>query len=93
MQSSIQRLYKRDIKFTIEHPEQNNKHKINCLDLQITGSVHSGTIDWELYIKQSHSGVHLSYDFTLPDNVKKSVVVEQFRRAQKHSSTAEGREV
>ena len=70
-----------DIRFTIEHTEQNDEHKISYLDLQVTVSVHDGTIDWELYIKQSHSGVHLSYDSTLLDNVKKSVVVEQFRQA------------
>ena len=79
-----------DIRFTIEHTEQ-NEHKISYLDIQVTVSIHDGTTDWELYIKQSHSGVYLSYDSTLPGNVKKSVVAEQFRRAQRNSSTAEDR--
>ena len=78
-----------DIKFTLEHTEQNDEHTISYLDLSVF--VDDGNINWELFMKPSHSGVHLSYDSTLPCEVKKSVAIEQFRRAQRNSSTAEGR--
>ena len=48
-------------------------------------------MNWEFFIKPSHSGVHLSYHSALPESVKRSVAVEQFRRADRNASTAEGR--
>ena len=79
-----------DIRFTIEHTEQNEEHAVNYLDLCV--SVNQGTINWELFIKTSHSGVHLSYDSALPKEVKMSVATEQFRRAKRNASTKQGRE-
>ena len=77
-----------NIKFTIEHTEQNENHQVSYLDLQV--GVDEGRIDWELFIKPSHSGVHLSFDSALPIQVKMSVAVEQFRRAYKNASTEAG---
>ena len=79
-----------DIIFTIEHTEQNEEHMVSYLDLSI--SVSNGILAWELYIKPSHSGVHLSYDTALPYEVKRSVAIEQFRRARRNASTEEGKE-
>ena len=78
-----------DIKFTIEHTGQNELHTVSYLDLSI--SVLDGIVNWELFIKFSHSGVHLAYSSSLPGNVKRSVAVEQFRRANRNASTKEGR--
>ena len=79
-----------DIRFTIEHSEQNDSHIVNYLDLSV--SVLDGIINWELFIKPSHSGVHLSYHSAVPMEVKKSVAVEQFRRASRNASTEQGRQ-
>ena len=37
-----------DIRFTIEHTEQNEEHAVNYLDLCV--SVYQDTINWELFI-------------------------------------------
>ena len=79
-----------DIRFTLEHTEQDDTHTISYLDLSI--SVRGGVIDWELFVKPSHSGVHMSYDSCLPLDVKRSVAREQFRRAHNNASTTEGEE-
>ena len=78
-----------DIRFTIEHTEQNEEHMVSYLDLSI--SVSNGILAWELYIKPSHSGVHFSYDTAIPYEVKRSVAIEQFRRARRNASMEEGR--
>ena len=77
-----------DIKFTIDHTEQNAEHNVSNLDLLI--SVENGNINWELFMKPSHSGVHLSFNSALPGEVKSSVAVEQFRRARRNASTEQG---
>ena len=60
-----------DIKFTVECTHDANSHTISYLDLSI--SVQSGVLQTELFVKPSHSGVHLSYMSSLPMDVKKSV--------------------
>ena len=79
-----------DIRFTIEHTEENEMHTVNYLDLSV--SVRDGLLSWELFIKPSHSGVHLSYDSSLPMDIKTSVAVEQFKRATRNASTDQGRQ-
>ena len=79
-----------DIKFTIEHTQQNAEPNVSYLDLLI--SVENGCINCELFIKPSHSGVHLSFNSALPWEVKTSVAVEQFRRARRNASTDEGKQ-
>lgn len=78
-----------DIKFTLEHSMQNEEQNVSYLDLSI--SCDEGRLDWELFIKPSHSGVHLAYNTALPSEIKKSVAVEQFRRACRNASTEQGR--
>ena len=48
-----------------------------------------GTIDHQLYQKQSDSGVNLNYDSAIPMNVKMGVATQQFRRALSLSSGPE----
>ena len=79
-----------DIRFTIEHTEQNDAHAVNYLDISV--SVDHGVINWELFMKPSHSGVHLSFDSALPMEIKTSVAVEHFRRVDKNASTEQGRQ-
>ena len=78
-----------NIKFTIEHTEQNEEQSVSYLDMSV--SVDKGFLSWELFMKPSHSGVHLSYDSALPVEVKRSVALEQFRRAERNSNTDHGR--
>ena len=68
-----------NIKFTIEHPQQNKEQSVSYLYLSV--SVEIGFLSWELFMKPSHSGVHLSYDSALPVKVKRSVALEKFRRS------------
>ena len=79
-----------DIRFTVEHTQQNVSPTVSYLDLSI--SVASGVVQWELFVKPSHSVVHLSYESSLPLGVKRSVAQEQFRRANSNASTDRGRE-
>ena len=75
-----------DIRFTVEHTQQNVSHTVSYLDLSI--SVASGVVKWELFVKPSHSGVKSS----LPLVVKRSVAQEQFLHANSNASTDSGRE-
>ena len=75
------------IAFTLEHSAETASNSINFLDLTI--SVQQDVLQWELFVKPSHSGVHLSYCSALPEVVKKSVAINQFRRAAQNSSTPE----
>ncbi|XP_065175138.1 uncharacterized protein LOC135805071 [Sycon ciliatum] len=74
------------IKFTMEH-SVNETQSVNFLDLAL--SVRGNSIEWELYVKPSHSGVHLSYESCLPWSCKRAVATNQFSRAIRNSSTPE----
>ena len=79
-----------NIRLTSQHTLQDNGRSVSYLDLSV--SVCSGYISWELFVKPSHSGVHLSYESALPETVKKSVAVEQFRRADRNANNVPGRQ-
>eukprot|EP00117_Sycon_ciliatum_P006709 scpid93346/ scgid5842/ len=74
------------IKFTLEHTV-NAKQSVNFLDLTLL--LQGGRIETELFVKPSHSGVHLSFDSCLPLSYKKAVTTNQFSRAIRNSSTPE----
>ncbi|XP_065194972.1 uncharacterized protein LOC135826269 [Sycon ciliatum] len=74
------------IKFTMEH-SVNETQSVNFLDLAL--SVRGNSIEWELYVKPSHNGVHLSYESCLPWSCKRAVATNQFSRAIRNSSTPE----
>ena len=61
------------------------------MDLTLSLSPASA-LEWELFIKPSHSGVHLSFLSCLPMATKRSVARNQFVRALRYSSTAQGKE-
>ena len=63
------------IRFTVEHSDTLT-HIINFLDLTI--SVSNCTSDWELFIKSSHSGVHLSYMSSISLSTKRVVAANQY---------------
>ena len=77
-------------KFTAEYTHTTNSHTISYLDLSI--SVAGGKLDWELFVKSSHSGVHLSHLSALPMETKISVANNQIRRAVKNATTEAGRQ-
>ena len=77
-----------NIKFTVDH-SLNDSQSVSFLDLSI--SVCENIVDWELYIKPSHSGVHLSYLSSVPLSTKRAVARNQFSRAMA-ASTDTGRD-
>jgi len=75
------------IRFTIEHSD-NAKRAVDFLDLTISISPQC-SLEWELFMKPSHSGVHLSYLSSVPMSTKLSVARNQFARAIGNSSGPE----
>ena len=73
-----------DIEFTVQHSRPDVTSSVPYLDLSI--SVTDCRLEWELFVKESHSGVHLSYCSGLPMDVKMAVARNQFRRANINSS-------
>ena len=71
------------IRFTVEHSDT-PMHSISFLDLTV--SVSNYTLDWELFIKPYHSGVHLSYMSSIPLSTKRVVAANQFKRALEAST-------
>ena len=78
------------IQITAEYTHTTNSHTISYLDLSI--SVSGGKLDWELFVKSSHSGVHLSYLSALPMETKIAVANNQIRRAVNNATTEAGRQ-
>ena len=78
------------IQFTAEYTHTTNSHTISYLDLSI--SVSGGKLDWELFVKSSHSGVHLSYLSALPMETKIAVANNQISRAVNNATTEAGRQ-
>ena len=78
------------IRFTADYTCPANSHTISYLNLSISCS--SGKLDWELFVKPSHSGVHLSYLSSLPLDTKIAVANNQFSRAIANSTTEDGRQ-
>ena len=76
------------IKFTLESSRNGEEPVVNFLDLTITAQ--GGRLDWELYMKPTQSGVHLSFQSSLPMQVKRSVAGSQMRRAISNASTPVG---
>ena len=76
------------IKFTMEHSDMTNNNTINFLDLSI--SIKSNRLHWELFVKPIHSGVHLSFVSSHPLACKRSVARSQFKRAKEYATTLEG---
>ena len=71
------------IKFTWETSAHGSL--VNFMDMSVSITP-DGTIDYQLYQKQSDSGVNLNYDSAIPMNVKMAVATQQFRRALSLSS-------
>ena len=76
------------IKFTLESSRNGEEPVVNFLDLTITAQ--GGRLDWELYMKPAQSGVHLSFQSSLPMQVKRSVAGSQMRRTISNASTPVG---
>ena len=72
------------IEFTVQHSRPGVTSAVPYLDLSI--SVTDGRLEWELFVKESHSGVHLSYCSGLCMDVKMAVARNQFCRANINSS-------
>ena len=77
------------ITFTITHSD-NDTRSIDFLDLTLSVSPEC-TLEWELFVKPSHSGVHLSFLSSVPLSTKRAVAVNQCRRAISNGSTEAGR--
>lgn len=72
------------IKFTVSHSD-NDTHSIDFLDLTVTISPEY-VLEWQLCIKSSHSGVHLSFLSSTPMSTKRAVAKNQYVRAIVNSS-------
>eukprot|EP00117_Sycon_ciliatum_P018350 scpid85640/ scgid16997/ len=78
------------IRFTVNHSD-NATRSIDYLDLTISISAEC-QLQWELFIKPSPSGVHLSYYSAVPMASKRAVAKNQFGRAMRNASTEKGRQ-
>ena len=76
-----------DIEFTVQHSRPGVTSAVLYLDLSIR--VTDGRLEWELFVKESHSGVHLSFCSGLPMDVKMAVARNQFRRQTLTAATKE----
>ena len=77
------------IRFTVA-TSNNATHSIDYLDLTINISPDC-LLEWQLFIKPSHSGVHLSFLSAVPLCTKRAVATNQFRRASANASSSSGR--
>ena len=68
----------------------NNEAPTNYMDLSV--AIQEQCLSFELFRKPSDSGVNLSFTSNIPMQVKLAVATEQFRRADRLSSSEEARE-
>ena len=54
-------------------------------------SICDGMLEWELFVKPIHSGVHLSPVSLHPLSCKRAGATNQFQQAVQYSTTMEGR--
>lgn len=73
-----------DIRFTWESTA--NKNPVSFMDLMISIGADQ-RLEYELYQKPSDSGVNLNFESCIPKHVKLSVATQQFRRAERLSSS------
>ena len=66
----------------------NNNNTINFPDLSI--SIRSDCLHWELFVKTVHSSVPLSFVSSHPLVCKRSVARKQFKRARDYATTLDG---
>lgn len=77
------------IKFTVTHSD-NDTHSIDFLDLTI--SINSKCVlQWQLFIKLSHSSVHLPFLSSAPMPTQHAMAKNQYARAIANSSTEAGK--
>ena len=77
------------IRFTVTHSD-NDTQSIDFLDLRI-GISQPCMLEWKLFVKPSHSGVHLSFLSSVPISTKRAVAKNQYSRAINNASTERGR--
>ena len=77
-----------NIQFTVDHSDTPTR-SVSLLDLTI--SVGCSVLNWEVFTKLSHSGVHLSFLSSIPLAMKPKVAKNQFTQSLE-VSTPEGRE-